>query len=99
MVDNDIYLLSVQPRTGTLIGYAHTEAANTTELIIWRNVERISLTLVTQIAGCLFLVIRINRKRYVFILPYRVYYKNLRKNKSFLSKDIYILRLPRVSRL
>lgn len=53
---NDLYLLSVQSRTGTLIGYAHAKTTDATELIIWRDVERISLTLVTQIAGCIFLI-------------------------------------------
>lgn len=42
-----IYLLSVKSRARTLIGYTHTEAADATELVIWCNVERVILTLVT----------------------------------------------------
>jgi len=44
---NNIYFLSIQSGTGTLIGYTHTETANATKLVIWCNVERVSLTLVT----------------------------------------------------
>jgi len=43
----NIYLLSVKPGTGALIGYTHAETAYATELIVWCNVECVGLTLVT----------------------------------------------------